>query len=167
MITKKRIRDAISGAVVLPLALALASAAPATAERGTRAEIRSDFVRVLAWGNEMLEAQSDFNAARAAGDRDEMEAAAFDLLGAATAAAFWTAMLDITMTPENATPEADAKAAELRTLAANVLQRLVPIVLTGDFDALAARLDDSAESLNAFQRLTVGIADLPWLLDLR
>lgn len=155
------------GAIALPLALAVAPAAPAAAAGGDRADIRSDFVRVLAWGEEMLEAQSDFNAARAGGDRDGMEAAAFDLLGAAAAAAFWSAMLDITITPENATPDADAKAAELRTLGANVLQRLVPIVLTGDFDALAARLDESADSLNDFRRLTTGIADLPWLLDLR
>jgi hypothetical protein len=151
---------AILGAVALSLGLSATFPVAAVAQDATRDEIRGDLIRVVAAGQEMLEAQSDFNAAYAAGDRGEMKEAALDLAWASAAAAFNAVMLDLAVTPENTTTEVDAKAAELRALADTVFRSVVPTVMQGDFDALNARLDESAEALNSFFLLTRGISDL-------
>lgn len=134
-----------------------------SAADATREEMRGDLLRLVAAGEEMLDAQSDFNAARAAGDRDEMKDAAFDLAWGAAVAVFNAVMLDLAVTPGNASPEADRQAAELRALADEVFQTLVPIILDGDFEALGARLDESGDTLTRFFQLTRGISAQPGL----
>ena len=150
----------------MTIALGVFMAGPGTALDGPRLQIRQDFIQVLASGDAMLAAQSDFNAAKADGDRDRMERAAFDLLMASASASFWSAMLDESVTPRNTNAETDRKVSELRTLSGGVLERLLPIIVAGDFDALTARLDESAESVNSFGALTRGISGLPGLRDL-
>ena len=147
----------------MAVALGLLTAAPAAAADPAREQIREDFIHVLAAGNAVRDSQSAFNAAKAAGDRQRMEGAAFDLLVASAAAAFWSAMLDDVVTAENTSEAVDRQAGELRTLAGGVFTGLAPIVATGDFAALTRRLDESAETINMFNKLVRGIATQPGL----
>ena len=108
--------------------------------------IRRDVIRVLAAGETMLAAQSDFNAAKAARDDARIADAAFEMLVASAAAAFWSAMLDREVAPADTSAEVDAQAAELRALAAGVSQRVAPIVEARDSTALTARLGLPADA---------------------
>lgn len=148
------------------LIIGLLAAAPGASADPARDMIRADFVQVLAAGDAVMSAQSAFNAAKSAGDRQRMEDAAFDLLVASAAAAFWSAMLDDAVTAENTSETVDRQAAELRALAGGVFTGLAPIVATGDFGALTARLDESADNINSFNRLVRGIATQPGLRSL-
>ena len=158
------IKRKLFGAAALSIVILLSG--PSAANDGSRLQIRHDFIQVLASGEALLAAQSDFNAAKAAGDRISMEHAAFDMLMASAAAAFWTAMLDDVVTERNTTDEIDRKVSELRALAGGVLQGLAPIVVTGNLEGLSTRLDESAETITRFNRLTRGVSALPGLRDL-
>jgi len=122
-----------------------------------RARLFQIYLKAQTAIGDLLNAQSAFNGAQAAGDRQAMTQAAGDMLGASTEAAYWSVVLDERVKAETQNEDAKRLTGELRSQSVEVYQSLVVIVPTSDLDELATRLDDSADNLN---RLYLTVRDI-------
>ena len=148
------------GALMVAVGLLLSAPAASAQPEPSRTEMLTTYVRLLSAATEVLDAQSGFNVARAAGDRSAMEQATVDLLDSAGRAAFWSVVLDEQVTEANTSAEIERTVGELRALATGTFQRMVPLIVAADFDALGARLDGSADNLNRLFALTHAISTM-------
>ena len=97
----------------------------------------------------MLEAETQYNQARAAGDEATMSGAASEMLESSTAATYWANVLDQRVQAEAKNPEAKALSAEFREINVRTYGNLSYFVTNHDLDELNNRLDNEvADSLN-------------------
>ncbi len=114
-----------------------------------RAKVFQIYLKSQAAVLELLEASSEYNQARAAGDQTAMSDAASEMLESSTVATYWANVLDQRVQAEAQNPEAKALSSEYREVNVRAYSNLAYFVTTHDLEELNSRMDNEvADSLN-------------------
>ncbi len=146
-------------APALLLAAGLALPAAAAEPDPPHRLMLANYLKVMGAVNAAMEAESEFAVARAAADERGMHDAASAGMASLLAAAYWSAVLDEQVTPENTSQEIDDDVTELRVTIVGVYQRLLPLVIENDLEEIGRRLDGSQDTLNDIFAITHRIWD--------
>lgn len=123
-----------------------------------RAQVFQIYLKSQAAVLELLDAETEYNQARAAGNELAMSDAASEMLEASTVATYWANVLDQRVQAEAASDEAKALSAEFREINVRTYSNLSYFVTTHDLNELNSRLDNEvADSLTQLALLVRNI----------
>ena len=136
---------------------AVPAAAQTTEADIVRARTTQLYLRAEDGLRDLFDAEAKFERARSVKDREGMTVAAAEMFSGATDAAYWSVVLDERVKELGARQEILDLSGELRAITTRVYARMADIVSTGDMDALAAALDDSADGMTRLRDVVAKI----------